>query len=83
MRCQQFDKETIHALQAMGFEVMGDNESAIMEATVSVIHPAREECLLISIELPCGGNLSCRFTPERIVQIAWRTNEEAMELSHE
>ena len=84
MRCVKFDKEVIRALEAMGFGVEEDNESASMEAvTVSVLHPAREECLHFYIELPCGDTLPFQLTPKRVLQIAWRANEEAMEHSHE
>jgi hypothetical protein len=83
MRCLQFDKETIHALQALGFNVEDDKESASMEATVSVIHPIRDKHLSVDIWLSCGGTLHFELTHERVQRIAARYNEEAMEHSYE
>jgi hypothetical protein len=45
MRCVKFDKEVIRALEAMGFGVEEDNESASMETTIDVMQRANEECL--------------------------------------
>jgi hypothetical protein len=70
MRCQQFDKEVIRALQALDFKVEDDSERASMEAIVGVIHPAGEHCLLMIIELPNGGNLTFRLSPKRILECA-------------
>jgi hypothetical protein len=70
MRCQQLDKEVIRALRALDFEVADDSESASMKATLGVIHPADEHCLLMIIELPNEGNLTFRLSPKRILECA-------------
>jgi hypothetical protein len=76
MRCLQFDKETIHALQVLGFDVEDDKESASVEATVSVIHPRNKKGFLLIIPLPSGGDLWLELMPEHIRKIAARYQDE-------
>jgi hypothetical protein len=78
MRCLQFDKETINALQFLGFSVEDDKEGASVETTVSVIHYAGNKCPSVSISLPCGVDLAFEVTPGRIQKIAqeWARSQE-------
>jgi hypothetical protein len=70
MRCVQFDREVIRALQVLGFKVEADNEVASMEATVSLIHPAGNECFLVSVSLPCGDALNWQLTRAKLLDTA-------------
>ena len=90
MRYLKFDKDVVRVLEFMGFKVEDDNESASVEAAVSVIHKLDEishkKCLLVSISLPCGSDLSFELARERFLKIAqvWvGQDEETMEHSHE
>ena len=71
MRCLQFDEEVIRALRALGFTVEDDKESASVEATIGLIHPASDKCFWLSIDLPCGCSLHLReFTRADILDTA-------------
>ena len=75
MRCMKFSNDVVDALEAAGFEVVGDKESACFaalddELRIEIIQPEGMPNYWVYVTLPSGSTLRCTASVREILRMA-------------